>query len=296
MREGRRSLTAEGTAQARALHRVLDAEPTVFDDPWAASLLGLRRGAATPTADVFGWLRRAVPPGVRRVPVGSRRLRAQLVTRSRYAEDRLEEAMERGVAQYVILAAGLDSFALRRPDLVDRLRVYEVDHPATQAGKRERMSLLSAPTPGNLDLVPFDFEREGLGEALARSTFDPERPAFFSWLGASYYLSRPAIRATFAVVAAAAVGSELVFDYWNPLPRSVFDRALLDAIRFGVAGQGEPMHSFFRSEALAALVEEAGLEMVENLDADAIQRSYLSGRRDGLVMPGFAHLARVAVR
>ena len=300
MREGRRSRTAEATAQMRALHRVVDEEPTVFDDPYAAPLLGLRDapGSATTVdpADLTRRFRQRMQPRVRRAAVGTRRLRAQLVTRSRYAEDKLAKTIDRGVDQYVVLAAGLDSFALRRRDLSAHLQVFEVDHPETQSWKLERMTALSEPPLENLVLIPYDFERQLLSEALADSPFDTRRPAFISWLGVTYYLSHAAILDTFSVITELAEGSELVFDYWSLFPRRVADGVLLSAIRLGVRSQGEPMHSFFRAAALEELVASSGLELIENLDADAIQRRYLMARRDGLVVPGFARLAHVGVR
>ena len=283
----------------RALHRVLDSHPLVLDDPFAAQLLGFR--APSGFAAAFTLRRRVaarlipgLPSWFRRLPSGARRLRAQVVVRSRFAEDRLEEAIRRGVDQYVVLAAGLDTFALRRPDLAERVAVLEVDHPETQAWKRERLSFLDAPTPSNLELIAYDFELQNLEQALAGSPLDRNRPAFFSWLGVTYYLSREAIADTLRFVASLPEGSELVFDYWcrTDLLR-VADLALIDSIRLAVRGQGEPMRSFFDPLRLRRLVEECGLSVREDLDAASTQEAYLAGRRDGLLVPEFAHLARV---
>ncbi len=306
MRRGRRSRTAEATAVLRAAHQVIDQSPRVLEDPFALRLLDpAARWALVPSLGP----RRLLGPlldrqlrrwGTRRPALGSRRIRAQVVVRSRYVEDRLEQWLnerdnEEDPAQLVILAAGLDSFALRRRELADRLRVFEVDHPATQQWKRGRIEAVGEPWPSNLELVPCDFERQTLSESLARSAFDPSRPALFSWLGVSYYLTTEAIEETFRFVAAQAPGSELVFDYWRlDPPQADLDRALLDAIRMSVRWQEERMLSFFAPEQMNRLLARCGLEVVEHLDAREANQLYLEGRRDGLLMPSFAHLAAVA--
>ena len=229
--------------------------------------------------------------GLSRPTLGIRRIRAQVLVRSRYAEDRLEALLDQGVEQFVMLAAGLDSFALRRTDLAERLRVFELDHPDTQRWKSQTLRSLAISPPENLELVPCDFEKQKLAEALATSSYDPKRPALFSWLGVSYYLSLEAIRDTFLFLADQASGSELVFDYWtadsNIQPA---DRVLLDSIRGSVAAQGERMLSFFEPADLRALLEECGLELVEDLDARTADARFLKRRADGLRMPDFAHL------
>ena len=300
MRERQRSRTAEATAVMRAIHQVVDAEPRVFDDPVAARLLRLpderwRRSAPVRAERVRQELRRAgLLPS--RPAIGARRLRAQLVVRARYAEDQLQAAIERGVTQYVVLAAGLDTFALRRTDLQGTLTVFEVDHPGTQADKRRRIESAGLDWPGNLELVPIDFEHQSLSEALHQSSFDDRSPAFFSWLGVTYYLTREAICQTLRCIAERAAGSDLVLDYWrSQAPLSLSDRALLNATRMAVRAQAEPMLSFFEPHQLRELAAGSGLELVDDLSATMAGERYLAGRRDGLVLPGFAHLAHLAV-
>ena len=300
MRPNQRSRTAEATAALRAAHQLLDGEPLLLVDPFAERLLGSAVAPALqPWVSARRRLRqrlaRSLPSWVSRLPTGTRRVRAQVVVRSRYAEDQLEVALEQGVGQYVILAAGLDTFALRRADLADRLRVFEVDHPQTQAEKRRRIEAIDVPWPPHLDLVPIDFERTSLGQALAASAFDPSLPAFFSWLGVTYYLSREAILETLRFVAGLKPGTELVFDFWSEEEQRPADRALLQTLRFSVAGVGEQMISFFTPDSIDHLVSEAGLVIVEILDRPEVGRRYLNVRRDGLVMPDFSFLAKVRV-
>ncbi len=306
MRVERRSQTAEATAAMRAAHQLLDAEPRVLDDPFAARMLGPELRWAVSALEPPAALRRLVDTTLRRrlpswlrsrTPIGARRIRAQVVVRSRYAEDQLVAAIQNGVDQYVILAAGLDTFAWRRPELASSLRVFELDHPETQEWKRARARALDQPWPHHLELVPIDFERQGVEDALAASSFDSARPAFFSWLGVTYYLTADAVAATLAAVAGEAAGSAIVFDYWSSSGRQgAADRALLRAIRLSVASQGEPMLSFLEPARVASLLGDCGLELVEDLGPAAADQRYLAGRDDGLMMPRFAHLAHALRR
>jgi methyltransferase (TIGR00027 family) len=276
---------------------LLDADPPVLNDEFAAQLLG----TAWSTTVLMPWavarrrlaarLLVGAPRWAGRFPNGTRRLRAQIVVRSRYAEDRLALAMERGVDQYVILGAGLDTFALRSFELADKLKIFEVDHPETQRLKRSRLEANGLQWPAHCEAVPIDFERQRLDEVLAASGHDAARPTFFSWLGVTYYLSREAIVETLAVVADQATGSEIVFDFWSHQQPRQADRALLQALRFSVAGVGEEMISFFDRNSIRELVEEAGLQVEEILGTRDTQNRYLAGRRDGLVMPDFSFLA-----
>jgi methyltransferase (TIGR00027 family) len=188
------SRTAVLTAAARALHRDEPA-PWVLDDPLAAGLAGpdgtvmmARLRAELPAPGLLAFVR-------------------WVCVRSRFAEDTAEEAASRGIGQYVILGAGLDSFACRRGGQRARLRIFEVDHPATQAWKRQRLAALGLPSPPDLAFVPADLERQPLRDALAAAGFDASAPAVFSWLGVTMYLRPEAIRATLATVADCAAGT-----------------------------------------------------------------------------------------
>jgi methyltransferase (TIGR00027 family) len=223
---------------------------------------------------------------------------AQILARSRYAEDQLDKSIAAGTDQYVIVGAGLDSFALRRRDLSTRLRVYELDHPASQASKRDRLLELAISLPANLELIPVDFEQESVADALARSSYARERPAFYSWLGTIHYLTRDAIFRTLASIASfAAVGSEIVFDY--RVPREFADAAdipVRDALdRFAVR-RGEPIITSLDPLTFPREVCDLGFELLENLSGREQQARYFQGREDGMRPPPgsyFAHFRLV---
>jgi len=210
-------------------------------------------------------------------------LRAFLVARSRYAEDLLARAVEGGVSQYVLLGAGLDTFAHRNP--WEELRVFEVDHPATQMWKRELLAASELEPPANLRYAPVDFERQGLAEGLRASGFDAAAPAFFAWLGVVPYLTRIAFRERLGFVRAGAAGSGVVFDYGQPrsvLPwREQLARASL-AARVHMAG--EPFRLFFTPEELRS--ELAAFGEIEDLGTEEINARYFEGRSDGLKLMG----------
>jgi len=223
---GQPSRTARGAAMQRAAHQLLE-KPPVFEDPIALRIFG-DEGTA--------WLDRNLE---RYRSERSRAMRAFLVMRSRYAEDRLADAVARGVRQYVVLGAGLDTFACRNPHR--GLRVFEVDHPLTQAWKRDRLRAQAIAVPESAIFAPVDFERQALAEGLAAAGFRADQPAFFSWLGVVIYLSRDAVAGTLRTVAACARGSEVVFDF-SPPPDELdsAERSRHVALASRVAGIGEP--------------------------------------------------------
>src|SRR5262249_54585167 len=198
---GQPSQTARGTALQRAAHQLLET-PRVLEDPIALRILG---------AEGVRWLGYNLD---RYRTVGARAMRAFLVMRSRYAEDQLAAAVARGTRQYVVLGAGLDTFAYRNPH--KGLRVFEVDFPATQSWKREMLSNHHIAAPRSLTYAPVDFERQTLAQGLKAAGFRADRPAFYSWLGVTIYLSRDAVRETLDTVARSARGSEIVFDFAPP--------------------------------------------------------------------------------
>ena len=205
-----------------------------------------------------------------------------IVVRARYAEDRLWEAVSAGVQQYVILGAGLDTFALRSRGRADRLRIYEVDHPASQEMKRSGLERIAGGVPWNLNLVPVDFETDRLDEALIAAGFDPKAPAFFSWLGVTCYLTEEAIGVTVDRIAAvSAPGSSLVVDYRYPRRLVAAEgQALVEQMDRFVERRGEPMLSAFSPEEFAALMERAGFVETDHVSPDEQVRRYLEGRRD----------------
>jgi methyltransferase (TIGR00027 family) len=286
MNKGKASRTAESAAAARARHCLYES-PVIFQDPFALEFTSATWRAIIVTKPlrwlVFERLMRTLRP------VG-----AQIVARSRYAEDVLEQALAAGVRQYVIVGAGFDSFAVRRRDLESSVRILELDHPDTQQAKRER---LRVELPGNLEFVAADLERETVADALARSGFERERPAFFSWLGTTPYLSNSATRQTLASIGRfAAPRSEIVFDYL--VPDSLLQEAeklTVEKLKRFTARRGEPLVGEFNPEELEAVLVSAGLELVETLTPAQQEQRYFANRRDGLrPMPGsfFAH-ARV---
>ena len=213
------------------------------------------------------------------------------ILRARYAEDRLHEAIATGVKQYVILGAGLDTFALRHPELAGRVRIFEVDQPGMQALKKKRVRRVQGDLPDYVTFVPVDFETDRFEEALDSAGFDRQAPGFFSWLGTTYYLSRPAIRETFtSIAAAAAPGSRLVLDYL--LARHLIPPEglpLADKLERLVKRLGEPMISAFTPEEIDRELARTGFSATDRVGPDEQAQRYLGGRRDmAAPAPNFA--------
>jgi methyltransferase (TIGR00027 family) len=279
------SLTALGTAVARAAHRHIDDAPAVFDDAIAERLLpGYQRRYLKRVGSMSRFWR----IGYLRQTDAFSALRAQVVVRSRYTEDALTEARDQGVARYVVLAAGLDTFALRAE--AGDIDVVEIDHPATQRWKRALLKRREITVPAGLFFLPLDFEKTGLTEVWPASN----RPDFVSWLGTTYYLSREAITGTLGDLArSTAPGTRLVLDYWRERPPTLAGNLLLWGARFAVALQQEPMRSFFEPEDMEALAADAGWRVREHLTAAEQNARYLEDRSDGLSVPSFAHLLQL---
>jgi methyltransferase (TIGR00027 family) len=253
-----------GVAIRRAAHQLMDAPP-VLDDPIAARLIGEGyRGKMGRASHRVG-----------------RDLRAFVAARSRYAEDRLAEAVARGVRQYVVLGAGLDTFAYRNP--FAGLRVFEVDFPATQEWKRGLLAEAGIAQPEGLRFVPLDFEDTTLDEGLAEAGFDRGAAAFFGWLGVVPYLTLEAFRATLGVIAQLPAGSGVSFDYAvRPERLSPVGRKAFDALVGRVAAAGEPFQLFFTPEEMGAELHKAGFRRFEQLDSDHLNELYFKDRADGL--------------
>lgn len=260
----------------RAAHQLHDERPFVFEDPFAVRIL---------------------PPEVRlelqRTPAASRKpfsaaMRAFMVCRARFAEDVLADGVrDHGVQQALVLGAGLDTFALRNP--YANLRVFEVDHPATQSWKRELLTLAELTLPDTLRFVPVDFERQSLRQQLLHAGFDFSVPTAITWLGVVPYLTAEAFAATARVLGRLPAGSSLVFDY--SLPREALppvEQLMLDSLAARVALAGEPFQLFFTPESLAEELDRYNLGVVEDLDSAALNARYLDGRGDGLHLRGRA--------
>jgi methyltransferase (TIGR00027 family) len=267
------SRTALRVALRRAAHQLYDSTPLVLDDPIAVQILG----------DAYA-------EELRRTPMRPDRpfsvaLRAFLVARSRYAEDMLAIAVAGGVTQYVLLGAGLDTFAHRNP--YSQVRVFEVDHPATQQWKREMLQTNALPVPENLIYTPVDFECQSLPEQLSEVCFDPKAATFFAWLGVVPYLTLEAFRATVAFVASRPTGTGLVFDYSQPrsaLP--FFEQLAYDSLASRVQQAGEPFQLFFTPHEIA--FELANFHNLEDLGSPEINSRYFANRSDSLKALGSA--------
>jgi methyltransferase (TIGR00027 family) len=278
---GEPSRTARGVALQRAAHQLLETPP-VFEDPLALRMFG---------AQGVAWLGRNLERY--RTP-GSRAMRAFLVMRSRFAEDELARAYARGVRQYVVLGAGLDTFAYRNPHR--RLKVFEVDHPATQAWKRGRLREQAIEVPASTVYAPVDFEKQSLAAGLKAAGFRANRPAFFSWLGVTIYLSAEAVAGTLRTIAAGAKGSQVVFDFAPP-PEDfdAAERRSHDASAARVARAGEPWIGYYRPEPLAANLRAAGFSSAQVLAASDMNARYFNGRADGFRVHGSGRMMAAQV-
>lgn len=267
METGRASKTALRVALRRAVHQVLD-KPCVLCDPIAIPLLGAHF---------------AFDAG-REQHRFARAARAFMATRSRYAEDHLAAAITRGATQYVLLGAGLDTFAYRNP--FPQVRVFEVDFPATQEWKRALLAEARIAEPGNLTFVPLDFEHKAPSEGLADAGFDRTRPAFFAWLGVVPYLTLEAFRSTLETVAVLPPGTGVSFDYGlSRESLSLLRRMAHDALARRVAAAGEPFKLFFTPPQLESELRRAGFQRIEQHDGETLNALYFANRRDGLRLP-----------
>lgn len=257
MRAGQPSQTARGAAAHRAIHQTSEGGE-IFSDPFALKILdeetraSLDQGAADPS---------------------QRPMRLFLAARSRFSEDALAASVTRGARQVVVLGAGLDTFSLRNPFAETGVRVFEVDHPETQAWKQTRLAQAGITPPASLIFAPVDFERQGLAEGLAHAGFDRSRPAFFQWLGVVPYLTRAAVFSTLDDIAGVP-SSAVVFDYTEPFENHPSERrANLMAIAARAAARGEPWLSFFRPDEISELLRDRGFADIEDLgSADIVHR------------------------
>ncbi|MCM3883493.1 SAM-dependent methyltransferase [Frankia sp. R82] len=261
--------TAVRTALWRAMHVQVDAPPHLLTDE-----IGLRL-----VAPDDGWGDR---PDMD--PTFTRGFRASMVARARFVEDLVAEAVERGVTQYVILGAGLDTFAQRRPELANRLTVFEVDQPDTQAWKRERLVQLGYGVPDRLRLVPVDFEVDGdWTKHLAAAGFDPDRPAVVAATGVTMYLTRAVTAATLRQIAELAPRSTAVLTFLLPSELvDAADRDGLEASKQGAQASGTPFVSFYTPDDLLTLAHEAGLGDARHVSGATVAERYFAGRPDGL--------------
>jgi methyltransferase (TIGR00027 family) len=265
MQFGQPSRTALAAAVHRAVHQVLE-NGAIFTDPLAMRMV------APHGEDAEALVRDAEQNPQRRA------MRIFIAARTRLAEDALASAVAGGTGQLVVLGAGLDTYAYRGA-IRDRLRIFEVDHPATQAWKRQRLAETAIPLPPALTFVPVDFERETLGEGLTAAGFDTAQRAFFTWLGGVPYLTEEAAFSTLCFIGSVPGGAEVVFDYSNP-PDSLSPemRAEHDVRAARVAGIGEAWVSYFESGGLRSRLTTLGFSEIEDLGPPQIAAHYFPQR------------------
>ncbi|MGA3166880.1 MAG: class I SAM-dependent methyltransferase [Terriglobia bacterium] len=303
MNHSKASVTALFTAFARVYHARHDS-PKIFSDPLAEQLFAPQELAAfeRKLAEALSFFD---PEAARARPdpptALARMMQVYLapitLSRTRYAEDLLETAIRQGARQYVILGAGLDTFAFRRPDLLKRLHVFELDHPATQADKQRRIANAGWSMPEHLHFVPIDFTQGDLASALRGSPLNPQAPTFFSWLGVTYDLAAGAVFGTLRSLASLAPrGSLIVFDYLDAeafIPEKAPRRVQLMLVAAEAAG--EPMQTGFDPASLASALARAGLTLHEHLGPEQIQTRYFANRHDGYRAYEQVHFAAAAV-
>jgi methyltransferase (TIGR00027 family) len=303
MSENQAGITALITAYARAYHATHDS-PVIFDDALADQMYTPEEHVQF-NQNLSGMLALIDPELAATHPDQASALATTMqlmnepvtISRSRYTEDCLQEATRQGARQYVILGAGFDTFAFRRPELLGQLHVYELDHPVTQAMKQQRIAMAGWQVPPQLHFVPVDFTQENLIAALRRSTYDPALTSFFSWLGVTFYLPREAVYATLQSIAGIApTGSTIIFDYMDT-DSFIPDRAdKCTQLMHSIARQvGEPMKAGFDPQTLGGELGHIGLTLVENLGPAEIEVRYFQGRADRLHAFPHVHFARVSV-
>ncbi len=249
------SRTARRAAAHRAAHQLIE-HGRIFHDPLAVRILGESPRAIEASADA-----------------GQRGMRLFIAARARFAESAVAAAFERGVRQLVVLGAGLDTFAYRNPHA--GLRVFEVDHPATQAWKRQRLAEAAIAAPDSLAFAPVDFERVSLAEGLSAAGFDAAAPAVFTWLGVVPYLTEQAVFATLGFIASLAKDSEVVFTYSDPPASMTAEAAEAHGRRAArLAALGEPWLTFFTPETLHLRLRALGFGEIEDLGPTAVSILY----------------------
>lgn len=299
------SRTALATSMMRAVHSRTDPAP-LLDDTWGDRLVpdsfrtGLRQLALDRMEPEARAKALASPESIIDRTLRGNAAYADVIIRARYTEDALKAAVASGIRQYVIIGAGFDSFAYRLPAYASHLKIFEVDHPATQGMKRQRLLEcgVADSNSNSLHFIPSDLSVEKLGAALAKSSFQPTQPTFFSWLGVSMYLSREAnLDALSAIAASAPQGSEVVFTYVDEV---IFDstyaatesfRKLKDA----VASSGEKFLSGFNPSTVREQLQCAGLLLLEDLDGEQMVSRYDKGGVNGLQSNSAAHIAHARV-
>jgi methyltransferase (TIGR00027 family) len=261
-------ITAVRTALWRALHLEVDAPPHVLEDR-----IGLQLAAPDPDWRQRPDMNEYATPGVR----------ASIVARARFVEDLVVEQADHGVAQYVLLGAGLDTFAQRRPEIASRITVFEVDQPGPQTWKRQRLVDLGFGVPEWLRLVPVDFETTSWWDGLLANGFDASRPAVVASLGVSMYLTREATAATLRQAATLAPASTFVMTFIQPVELvAPEEQAMLRATDAAARASGTPFVSYYAPDDILAVARDAGFATVRHVTAGDHAQRYFADRTDGL--------------
>jgi len=270
---GKYSFMAEATARLRAAHQVLDDDPKILDDPLVLALLG-----DDTRAQVLHEIERHSSWYMKRA-------RTLTIVRSRFTEDQLRIAIDRGVSQYVILGAGLDTSPYRAGHPGEPLATWEIDHPDSQRWKLDRLRAAGIEWRENLHHVAIDFESRSLLDGLLANGFDPGAPTFFSWLGVLYYLQPDSVTETFRQMASCSTGSGLVFDFVvSDDHLTGEERAAVEKVAAFAESRGEPWLTRYAPEDLQAVLQELGFGRVEYFSRDRATAAYLAGRSDGLAL------------
>jgi methyltransferase (TIGR00027 family) len=272
--------SSHAVAVWRAVHQLLE-QPLIFNDPVALTILG------DASADVIEKL------DIHKDPF-STAMRVAIAVRSRFAEDEREQTFHNGVNQYVILGAGLDTYAYRSNNLNER--IFEVDLPATQAMKISRVQQLGIRSSCNLNYVACDFEQNSLEKNLVAAGFDKNQKTFFSWLGVVPYLDATAIEQTLHFISTCAPGSTLVFDYMvDPITLSDIEKMAINILSAQLAASGEPLKSFFDPQMLTKKLADSGFTHIEDIDPKYLNERYLAEREDGLRVGNVTRMFKVGV-
>ncbi|TCL54956.1 methyltransferase (TIGR00027 family) [Hydrogenispora ethanolica] len=296
MKENLVSRTALMAAYLRSFHSIHDT-PKIFDDFLAHQLLTAEEHKSF--QDYYLFLLKKINNELSsngQVISLAKMMQAMtasslILSRSRYTEDTLEKAVQYGVKQYVILGAGMDTFAFRRAEMLKQIAVFEVDHPDTQTFKRQRIAELGWECSPSLHFIPVDFTIDSLKEALFQSSFDPTALSFFSWLGVTYYLPQDVVFDTLRTIAdITSAGSKVVFDYYDT---DIFDHEkvhpLMKTAMENLKRHGEPIKTAFNATTLTTELANAGLHLCEQLDPNEIEERYFKKRSDQYHALGHAH-------
>ena len=302
MKDTTASMTAMGVALMRSLHTRIDPKPLI-NDHWGEQLVPdwVQDAMASRIPQQDGSTTGEPPPqAVRDSVMRAHPAFSNVVLRARYTEDALHDAIRRGVSQYVILGAGFDSYALRVPVEGRDLQIFEIDHPATQALKQQRIAECDVQLPDSVHFLAADLAAEELADVLGRSAFSPSQPAFFSWLGVTMYLTREANMATLAAIAnCSAPDSEVVFSY---VDQQYFEQAsgreaeIFAQLQEAVSSMDEPFQSGFNPLELAGDLANTGLLLEEDIDDVALQQRYDPDDLNGFKSAARSHIGRARVK